>query len=137
MALRKHVFPVFRSPRPNFVGEGILSTFCSGFWGRLILLAAFVEVESCLVPVSCRRAGPWKGVVRLVADISILEPGVGSRKTCCVGLFRVTFVWYGRVFSIFSPLFLLYSYLVRLPALSVPSVPFSSGAVLLEQVFRM
>ena len=125
MAFRKHVFPVFCNPWPDFVGEGLLSTFRSGSLGRLMLLSAFLEAESCLVSVLCRRAGSWKGVVRLAACIAILEPGVGSRKTCGVGLCRVTFVWRGRVFSIFFPLSLLSSYLVLLPALSVLSVSFS------------
>ena len=135
MAFRKHVFPVFRNPRPDFVGEGLLSTFRSGSPGRFILLSAFLAAESCLVPVSCRRAGAWRGVVRLAAGILILEPGVGSRKTCGVGLCLVSFVWCGRVFCIFSPLSLLSSYLVRLLTLSVLSVSLSSGAVFLRRVF--
>jgi len=102
MAFRKHVFPVFRNPWPDFIGEGLLSTFRSGSRARLILLSTFLEAESCLVPVSCRRAEAWKGAVRLAAGIPIpgLEPGVGSRKTCGVaGLCCVSFVWCGRVFS--------------------------------------
>ena len=134
MALRKHVFLVFRIPRPDFVGDGLLSTFRSGFRGRLILLSACLEVESCLVHVSWQRAGAWKGVVRLAAGIPILEPGVGSRKTCGAGLCLVSYVTCGGVFSIISPLSLLSSYLVRLLAL-VLSVPFSSGAVFLRRVF--
>jgi len=127
------MFPMFRNPRPDFVGEGLLSPFRSGSWGRFILLSAFLEAESCLVPVSCRGAGAWKGVVRLAASILILEPGVGSRKTCGVGLCLVSFVWCGRVFSIFYPLSLLSSYLVRLPTLSVLCVSLSSGAVFLKR----
>jgi len=87
------------------------------------------------VPVSCRRAGPWKGVVRQAAGVPIQGPDVGSRKTCGVGLFLVSFVWCGRVFSIFISLSLLSSYLVRLPVLSVLSVPLTSGVVFLERVF--
>ena len=113
VTFRKHVFPVFRSPLLDFVGEGLLSTFHSGFRAMLILLSTFLEAESCLVPVSCWRAGAWKGVVRLAAGISLLEPGVGLRKTCGVELCCVTFVWCGRVSSIFFPLSLLSSYLVR------------------------
>jgi len=126
VAFRKHVFPVFHNPRPDFVWEGLLSTFRSSSCVRPILLSAFLEAESCLVPVSCRRAGAWKGVVRLAAGIPILELGLGSRKTCGVWLCLVSFVWCGEIFSIFSPLSLLSSYLVRLPALSVLSVPLSS-----------
>ena len=135
VAFRKHVFPVFCNPWPDFVGEGLLSTFRSGSLGRLILLSAFLEAESCLVPVSSRRARPWKGVVKQTAGIPNQEPDVGSRMTCGVGLCLVSFVWCGRVFSIFFPLSLLSSYLVRLLALSVLSVPFSSGAVFLKRVF--
>ena len=135
MAFRKHMFPVFRSPRPDFVGEGLLPTFRSGSPARLILLSTFLEAESCLVPVLYRRAGAWRGVVRLVASIPILEPSVGSRKTCGVGLCPTTFVRCGWVFSIFFPLSLLLSYLVRFPSLPVLSVSFSSGAVFLKRVF--
>ena len=73
--------------------------------------------------------------MRLTAGVLILEPGVGSRKTCGVGLCLVSFVRCGGVFSIISPLSLLSSYLIRLPALSVLSVPFSSGAVFLRRGF--
>ena len=135
MAFKKHVFPVFRNPLPDFVGEGLLSTFRSGFRARLFLHSTFFEAESCLVPVSCWRAGAWKGVVRLAAGIPLLEPDVGSRKTCGVELCRVTFVWCGRVSSIFFPLSILLSYLVRLPVLPVLSVSVSSGAVFLKRVF--
>jgi len=51
-----------------------------------------------------------------------------------VGLCLVSFVWCGRVFTIFFPLSLLSSYLVRLPALSVLSASFSSGAICLKRV---
>ena len=135
MALTKHVFPVFRSPWQDFVGEGLLLAFRSGSRGRPILLSTFLGAEPCLVPVSCRRAGAWKGVVRLAAGIPILELGLGSRKTCGVWLCLVSFVWCGEIFSIFSPLSLLSSYLVRLPALSVLSVPFLSGSVFLRLGF--
>jgi len=84
MAFRKHVFPVFRSPRPGFVGQGILSTFRSGSRGRFSLFSANLRAESCLVSVSCRRAWAWRGVVRLTAGVLILGPGIGSRKTCDV-----------------------------------------------------
>ena len=119
MAFRKHEFPVFRSPRPVFVGEGLLSTFRSGSRARLILLSTFLEAGSCLVPVSYQRAGAWREVLRLAAGIPIPKPSVGSRKTCGVGLCCATFVRRGWVFSIFFPLSLLLSYFVRLPSLPV------------------
>ena len=103
MALKKHVFPVFRSPRQDFVGEGLQLTLRSDSRGRLILLFSFLGAESYLVPVSCRWIEAWKGVVRPAAGISILEPSVGSRKTCGVRLCLVSFVRCGGVFSIISP----------------------------------
>ena len=143
VAFRKHVFLVFRSPLPDFVGEGLLLVFCLGSRGSqdgCSFFPANLRTESCLVesypvPVSCRRIEAWKGVVRPAADIPILEPSVGSRKTCGVGLCLVSFVRCGGVCSSISPLSLLSSYLVRLPALSVLSVPFASGAVFLRRVF--
>jgi len=142
VAFRKHAFPVFRSLRPDFVGEGLLLAFCLGSWGSRDGCGFFSAnlrtesclVESCLVPVSCRRIEAWKGVARPAAGIPVLEPSVGSRKTCGVGLCLVSFVRCGGVFSIISPLSLLSSYLVRLLAL-VLSVPFSSGAVFLRRGF--
>ena len=112
VAFRKHVFPVFRSPRPDFVGEGLLLAFCLGSRGSRDwcgFFSANLRTESCLVesylvPVSCRRIEAWKGVVRPAAGIPILEPSVGSRKTCSVGLCLVSFVRCGKVCSIISPL---------------------------------
>jgi len=123
VAFRKHVFPVFRSPHSDFVGEGLLLAFClgsRGSWDGCGFFSANLRTESCLVesylvPVSCLRIEAWKGVVRPTAGISILEPSVGSRKTCGVGLCLVSFVRCGEVCSIISPLSLLSSYLVRLP----------------------
>ena len=132
VAFRKHVFPVFRSPWPDFVGEGLLLTFRSGSRGRFILFSAFLKVESCLVPVSCRRAGAWRGVVRLTTGVLILEPGVGSRKACGVGLCLVSC---GGLFSVFSPLSFLSSYFDRLPTLSILSISLLSGTVFLRRVF--
>jgi len=52
VAFRKHVFPVFRNPRPNFIGEGLLLAFCSGSggsWDGHGFLSAVLRTESCLV----------------------------------------------------------------------------------------
>jgi len=62
--VRKHMFPVFRRPRQDFVGEGLLLTFRSGFRGRFILLSAFLEHVLSLF----RAGGPglvWCAVIRL------------------------------------------------------------------------
>ena len=90
VAFRKHVFPVFHSPRAHFVGKGLFSTFRSGSRGRCSLFSAFLKAESCLVSASCLRNGAWKGVVRLTAGVRMLGPGVGSRKACSVGLCLVS-----------------------------------------------
>jgi len=135
VAFKKHVFQVFRSPRPDFVGKELLSMFQSGSRTRLSLLCTFLEAKSCLVPVSYRRAGAWRGVVRLAAGGPILEPSVGLRKTCAVGLCCSSLARRGWVFSFFSPFSLLSSYFVHLPSLPVLSGSFSSGAVFLMRVF--
>jgi len=92
VAFRTQVFLVFHSPRPDFVGEGLLLAFCLGSRGSRDgcgFFSANLRTESCLVesylvPVSCRRIEAWKGVVRPAAGIPILEPSVGSRKMCGV-----------------------------------------------------
>jgi len=136
VAFRKHVFPVFRSPWPDFVGEGLLSTFHSDSWGSrggCSFFSIFLKAESCLVSASCLGAGAWKGVMRLTAGVCFLGSGVGSRKACGVELCLVSCG--GLFFSVFSPSSFLSSYFVRLPILSSLSLPLLSGLVFLRRVF--
>ena len=52
VAFRKHVFPVFRSPRPDFVGEGHFLAFCLGSRGSrdgCDFFSANLRMESCFV----------------------------------------------------------------------------------------
>jgi hypothetical protein len=59
VAYRKHVFAVFRNPRPDFVGKGLLSTFRSGSQGSRngYALSTFLRAESCLVSCICSVSG--------------------------------------------------------------------------------
>jgi len=75
VAFRKHVFPVFRSHRPDFVGEGLLSTFRSGSRGSRDgcgFFSTFLRAESCLVSAPCLGVGAWEGVMRLTAGVRFL-----------------------------------------------------------------
>ena len=69
VAFKKHVFPVFRNPRPDFCGEGFLSAFRSGSQGSRDKcgFSAFLRTESCLMSAPDLGVGAWGGVVRLTA----------------------------------------------------------------------
>jgi len=86
VAFRKHVFPVFRNPRPDFCGEGLLSACRSGSRGSRdgCGFSAFLRTESCLMYAPDLGVGAWGGVVRLTAGICFLGSGVGSGRACQV-----------------------------------------------------
>jgi len=72
VAFRKHVFLVFRNPRPNFIGEELLLTFRSGSRGSRDghdFFSAILRTESCLVFDPCLGVGAWGGVMRLVPGV--------------------------------------------------------------------
>ena len=72
VAFKKHVFPVFRNPRPNFIGEGLLLALRSGPWGSRDghnFFSAILRAESCLVFDPCLGVGAWGGVIRLAAGV--------------------------------------------------------------------
>ena len=77
MAFRKHEFPVFRNPRPNFMGEGLLLAFRSGSRGSRDghnFFSVILRTESCLVFDLCLGIGAWGGVMRLAAGaLSVLS----------------------------------------------------------------
>jgi len=54
VAFRKHVFPVFRRPRPSFVGEGLPLVFRSGFPDGFSLLSSLLRVNLCIFS-ACSR----------------------------------------------------------------------------------
>ena len=117
VAFRKHVFPVFRSPRPNFCGEGLLSACRSGSrgsrdgWG----VSVFLRTKSCLMYVSDLGVGAWWGVVGLTAGICFLGSGVGSGRACDVEFCFVSCG--GSIFSVF-PSSVLFSYFARFSVFS-------------------
>ena len=136
VTFRKHVFPVFRSPRPDFVGEGLFSTFrlgSQGSRGGCSFFTTFLRAESCLVSAPCLEVGAWEGVMRLTGGVRFLGSGVGSGKACGV---EFCFVCCGGLFfSVFSPSSFLSSYFVRLPILSSFSLPLFPGPVFLRRVY--
>jgi len=72
VAFRKHVFPVFRNPRPNFIGEGLLLAFRSGSRGSRDghdFFSAILRTECCLVFDPCLGVGAWGGVMELAAGV--------------------------------------------------------------------
>ena len=72
VAFRKHVFQVLRSPRPDFIREGLLLAFRSGSRGSqdgYDFFSTLLRTESCLVFVPCLGVGAWGGVMRLAAVV--------------------------------------------------------------------
>jgi len=127
VAFRKHVLPVFRRPRPGFVGCGLSIVFCSGFRDVFSLLSSlFLGMKLYIfvaLPPDWRCLGVWKktgGGVGLGADSSS-SCWTGSscimvRSSCCpdskVGqLFGLSWgipPWFGACFS-FSVVFFFMS----------------------------
>jgi len=135
VALRKHVFPVFRNPRPDFVGKGLLSAFRSGSRGSrdVYALSTFLRAESCLVSAPCLGVGAWGGVMRLTAGVRFLGSGVGSGRACDVEFCFVSCS--GLFLSVFFPASFLSSYFVRFSVLSSLSLSLFPGPVILRRVF--
>ena len=135
VAFRKHVCPVFRNPRPDFVGEGLLSAFRSGSRGSRdgCGFSAFLRTESCLVFAPCLGVGAWWGVMKLTAGVRFLGSGVGSGRACDVEFCFVSCS--GLFFSVFFPSSFLSSYFVRLYVLSSLSLSLFPGPVFSEAGF--
>ena len=136
VAFRKHVFLVFRSPRMDFIGEGLLLMFRSGSRGSrdgCCFFSTFLRTESCLVSAPCLGVGAWGGVIRLTAGVRFLGWGEGLGKACDVEFCFVSCG--GLFFSVFSPSSFLSSYFIRLPILSSFSLPLFPGPVFLRRVF--
>jgi len=121
VAIRKHVFPVFRNLRLDFVGKGLLSAFRSGSRGSRdgCRFSTFLRTESCLM--------------RLTAGVRFLRSGVGSGRACDVEFCFISCS--GLFFSVSSPSSFLSSYFVRLSVLSSLSLSLFPGPVFPRRVF--